>query len=105
MDAPTCRLCNTKHWSREKCPAKGRVVPSKEIARETGPKEAARMTKPEKRAQRVPREPIVTSTLTIATEKRAAKQGWNRDEYNAYQRGYMKGLRRGKKVATKKAKR
>lgn len=74
MEAPTCRLCNTKHWSRELCPAQ-----SARVKREG--------TSLRKAAQELADGP-----------KKKQKQGWDRDLYNAYQRGYMKGLRKGKRV-------
>ena len=80
MDAPICRSCNTKHWSREPCPVRGvdeRRKPSL-VKRGKEPVEKKNLTQTE---SSLPKEPV---------------KRWDKESWNAYMKEYMRKRRANK---------
>src|SRR5262245_58985433 len=107
MDAPRCLVCNTKHWSRQACPAMGGIVDQRalkqarlEVARETL-RQAETVTKttpavktesqPIKIEQVKTSSPVKTEVKTETTPVRTAvKTGFDKKAWmKTYMRTYM----------------
>lgn len=105
MDAPKCRICETKHWSSESCQfsedteiseARKRVTTPAAVPRTAGPQSDSI---PAKAWHRVPH-----SNPKTQVERNRKWRSGNREAYNKYMRDYRRNPNGAKKKETKPTK-
>ena len=108
MDAPRCIVCNTKHWSRQPCPAlAGGTVEQRQLrqARLEVAKEAMRLAETVTETSPVRQEPVRQSEPAV---RQAAREKSNNEppvkqptDRKAYLRDYMRDYMRKRRAEAK----